>query len=287
MKSTVENLIIDRYNVSSLEETRAALREILQSIVLIGLSHGDFFERASFYGDTALRMFYGLNRYSEDLDFTLNCSDTDFALEPYTKNIIEVANSYGLHVEIALKEKKIKTPIESAFAKVDAYQTVLDLHLSKESTKSLHKDERIKVKFEVDRNPALGFKTERKWIDSPEFAPVIVLDQPSLFAGKLHAILCRNYKNSVKGRDYYDLLFYICHKIKPNMTYLKNKLVVSNQIDLNQEFDSNVLKKMLKERIMNVDFDQVKADASKFVFQGENLSYYSKDLFLQMIEKIQ
>lgn len=280
------NEMINLYNPKSLNENRAVLREILQSIVLIGLSRADFFKKASFYGGTALRIFYGLNRYSEDLDFTLNEKNDSFSLEPYIESIKNVASSYGIELDINIKKKAIKTPVESAFAKLNTYQTFINLKINDEITSLLHKDEIIKVKFEVDLNPAIGFNVESKRIDMPEFANIIVLDEPSLFAGKLHAIICRNYKNTVKGRDYYDFLFYIRKRVKPNLNYLKNKLIESGKIKENDKFDLDTLKVMLKDRFEAVDFNQVKTNAERFVFNNEDLSYYSKELFVDMINKL-
>lgn len=280
------NEMINLYNPKSLNENKAVLREILQSIVLIGLSRADFFKKASFYGGTALRIFYGLNRYSEDLDFTLNEKNDSFSLEPYTESIKNVASSYGIELDINIKKKEIKTPVESAFAKLNTYQTFINLKINDEITSLLHKDENIKVKFEIDLNPAIGFNVESKWIDMPEFANIIVLDEPSLFAGKLHAIFCRNYKNTVKGRDYYDFLFYIRKRVKPNLNYLKNKLIESGKIKENDKFDLDTLKVMLKDRFEAVDFNQVKTDAERFVFNNEDLSYYSKELFVDMINRL-
>ena len=285
MVTTIEQ-IVKSHNPSTIDETKAIIREIVQSIVLIGLSRSGFFSKASFYGGTALRIFYNLNRYSEDLDFTLNNAEPDFSIELYTSKIKEVALSYGLELEIMIKNKKTKSPIESAFAKLNTYQTFISLKLDKKIISTLHKDELLKVKFEIDCNPSLGFKNETKWLDIPEFAQVVVLDEPSLFAGKLHAILCRNYKNTVKGRDYYDFLFYVQKRIKPNLIYLRNKLIETGKINGWDHFDLNVLKNMLKEQFEKVDFNQVKQDAMRFVFKNEDLSYYTKDLFIQMVEKI-
>lgn len=283
--STIKEMI-SIYNPKTVNENKAALREILQSIVLIGLSRAGFFKDASFYGGTALRIFYGLNRYSEDLDFTLNNKNENFTLEPYLDSIKNVALSYGIQIDINIKKKEIKSPIESAFAKINTYQTFIDLKINDEIASILHKDENIKVKFEIDLNPALGFNVENKWLDTPEFANVIVLDEPSLFAGKLHAIICRNYKNTVKGRDYYDFLFYIKKRIKPNLQYLKNKLIESNKLKEEEDFDLNVLKQMLISRFEIVDFNQVKRDAERFVFNNEDLSYYSRELFIDMVKKL-
>lgn len=283
--STIEE-IIRSFNPKTINENKSILREIVQSIVLVGLSRADFFKKASFYGGTALRIFYNLNRYSEDLDFTLNEVNNNFSIEPYVDSIKKVASSYGLELEVSIKKKQISSPVESAFAKVNTYQTFIDLKLNEELIRILHKDEVIKVKFEIDCEPALGFTTENKWLDMPEFAPVIVLDEASLFAGKIHAILCRNYKNNVKGRDYYDYLFYLKRGIRPNLQYLKNKLVNTGKLKETDSFDTNILKEMLINRFEQVDFEQAKKDAERFIINDENLSYYNKDLFVQMTHKI-
>lgn len=278
--------IINLYNPKTENETKAVLKEIVQSIILIGLSRSGFFSHASFYGGTALRIFYGLNRFSEDLDFTLNSTDSTFSINPYISKIKETSLSFGMKMEVTTKNKRVSTPIESAFAKVNTFQTFMDMKINKEQTTKLHRNENIKVKFEIDCNPALGFKTESKWIDLPEFAPVTVLDESSLFAGKLHAILCRNYRNNVKGRDYYDFLFFIQHRIRPNMTYLRNKLIASGKIQSSDVFNIEVLRDMLIDRFNSVDFDQVKRDAELFVFDNEDLSFYSKELYIQMTDRL-
>lgn len=285
MKATIEELLRN-YHCSTAEENRMALREITQSMILIGLSKSGFFETASFYGGTALRIFYGLSRYSEDLDFTLNAKQEDFSLAPYFPTIEEIGRSYGLNFSISQKEKIQKSPVESAFAKLNTYETFINLKMDGGILNLLHKDEAIKVKFEVDTNPALGFLTENKWIDLPEFAPIVTLDMPSLFAGKIHAILCRNYKNRVKGRDYYDFLFYIQKRIKPNMVYLRNKLIESGRLKSDERFDEEILKNLLLDRFTTIDYEEVKREASRFLSHSEDLSYYSKDLFIATLDKI-
>ena len=105
MNNIIEQLI-QNYNPRNSEEVKNAIKEITQSIVLIGLSRSNFFSKASFYGGTALRLFYGLNRYSEDLDFTLNAVDESFSLAPYVQSIINVAKSYGIDLNVEVKSKK-------------------------------------------------------------------------------------------------------------------------------------------------------------------------------------
>lgn len=278
--------LIDYRKPKTLQETKLALREILQEIVLIGLANGGFFEKASFYGGTALRIFYGLNRYSEDLDFTLKGKDETFSLVPYFKPVSELASSYGLNLEIQDKSKATPTIIESAFAKLNTYQVFFNLRLNDDFANLLHKDETIKVKFEVDRAPSVGFNSEIHWIDEPEYAPISVLNESSLFSGKLHAVLCRNYKDNVKGRDYYDYLFYAKKGITPNLSYLRNKLIDSGKLKEKDGFDMEVLKGMLLERFETVDFDKAKEDAKKFLRSNEDLRYFNKELFIATLRKL-
>lgn len=285
MLSTIEELI-KLYNPKNINEMKLALKEVVQNIVLIGLSRANFFSKASFYGGTALRIFYGLNRYSEDLDFTLNKIDESFSLEPYINSIKEVCLSYGFKIDVEIKTKKVSIPIESEFAKLNTYQTFISLGVNDNLTNILHKDETLKVKFEVDCYPSLGFNVENKWITNPEFATVNVLDLESLFAGKLHAILCRSYKNNVNGRDYYDFIFYINKRIKPNLLYLKNKLVESNKLSKLDDFNIDILKRMLINRFNEVDFSQVKQDAQKFTIKNENLNFYCKELFIDCLNRL-
>lgn len=285
MNNVIEQLI-QKYNPRNTEEVKNAIKEIIQTIVLIGLSRSNFFSKASFYGGTALRIFYGLNRYSEDLDFTLNAADESFSLTPYVQSIINVAKSYGIDLNVEVKSKKIETPVESAFIKLNTYQTFISFSIDERLTSRLHKDELIEVKFEVDCNPSLGFNVESKWITEPELASINVLDIESLFSGKLHAILCRNYKNRVKGRDFYDFIFYINKKVKPNLNYLKNKLIESNILDKDAVFTIEILKEMLVQRFKQIDFKQVRDDAQKFVMKNEDLSLYCKKLFIDCVNKM-
>lgn len=285
MTSSIEGILNER-NPKSVEEAKQILKEIIQSIVLAGLSKSNFFDVASFYGGTALRIFYGIDRYSEDLDFTLNNKDKSFRIDPYLVAIENEAKSFGLNLDVSIKKKTIETPIESAFAKTNTYNALLEFKVKKELINHLHKDETTKVKLEVDCNPAYGFNKVIKWTDAIEFCPVAVLDEGSLFSGKIHALLCRNYKNTVKGRDFYDFVFYTTKNIKPNMTYLRNKLIESRKLEENSNFDIDILKHMLVERINLVDFEAAKKDVRRFIMKNDELDYFRKDFFLQLINKL-
>ena len=195
---------IAAYQPANEEEVLSALREIMQEIALAGLSRTDFFDKAAFYGDTALRIFYGLDRFSEDLDFSLLNLNLDFSLEPYFSAVITEFEATGMKVSIREKDKKIKTSVESAFLKSETIWKELVLEdIVKQA--GLASNKSIKIKIEVDCNPPLGFVTEEKLLLQPFSFYVKCFARPSLFAGKMHALLFRNWKNRVKGRDWYDL----------------------------------------------------------------------------------
>lgn len=199
---------IGEYAPKNTEDVLSALREIMQEVALAGLSRTNFFEKAAFYGETALRIFYGLDRFSEDLNFSLFEADPDFSLEPYFDAIVTEFESIGMKVSIREKEKKEKTNIDSAFLKSETEWKELILEdIVKQS--GIKSNKSMKIKIEVDRQPPLGFTTEMKLLTRPFSFYVKCFDKPSLFAGKMHALLFRKWKNRVKGRDWYDLEWYI------------------------------------------------------------------------------
>jgi hypothetical protein len=209
---------IAEYNPQNEEETLAALREIMQEIALAALSRTDFFDKAAFYGGTALRIFYGLDRFSEDLDFSLLAPNPDFSLTPYFSKIVEEFQSLGMNVSIREKDKRIKTQVESAFLKSETiWQELVLEDLVKQHGISSNKA--IKIKIEIDRLPPLGFSTEEKLLIRPYSFYVKCFTMSSLFAGKLHALLFRKWKSRVKGRDWYDMEWYIRKGVPLNMDH--------------------------------------------------------------------
>jgi predicted nucleotidyltransferase component of viral defense system len=109
--------MLKKYAPRSPMEHERALCEILQEIALVGLWRGKFFEQAAFYGGTALRILYGLDRFSEDLDFTLLHPNAHFTWSHYAKSLVEELQAYGFNVELIEKKKSIESAIKSAFLK--------------------------------------------------------------------------------------------------------------------------------------------------------------------------
>lgn len=213
---------IEEYKPANQQEAKDALREIMQEIALAGLSRAGFFEKAAFYGGTALRIFYGLDRFSEDLDFSLLRVEPDFSLMKYQEAIINEFNSLGMQVTIREKPKTNASNIESAFLKSETIWKELILeNIIPQS--GLNKIANITVKIEVDRRPPLDFETEEKLLLRPISFYVKCFTLPNLFAGKMHALLFRKWGTNVKGRDWYDVEWYIRKGVALNLTHFASR----------------------------------------------------------------
>ena len=272
------------YNPQNEEETLAAMREIMQEIALAALSRTDFYKKAAFYGGTALRIFYGLDRYSEDLDFSLLESDPNFSLAPYFSVIIDEFESLGIRVSIREKDKRIKTPIESAFLKSETiWQELVLEDVVKQHGISSNKS--IKIKIEIDRIPPLGFDTEEKLLVRPFSFYVNCFSLPSLFAGKLHALLFRKWKNRVKGRDWYDMEWYIRKGVPLNSQHFLNRALETS--DWKEEtITSEQILQLLTEKINDVSFEAVKEDVRRFIPNDEKLKIWNANYFKDLIQKM-
>ncbi len=275
---------IAEYNPQNEEETLAAMREIMQEIALAALSRTDFFDKAAFYGGTALRIFYGLDRFSEDLDFSLLAPNPDFSLTPYFSKIVEEFQSLGMIVSIREKDKRIKTPEESAFLKSETiWQELVLEDLVKQHGISSNKT--IKIKIEIDRIPPLGFSTEEKLLIRPYSFYVKCFTMPSLFAGKLHALLFREWKSRVKGRDWYDMEWYIRKGVPLNMHHFLQRAKETNDWTEDQISQEQILQ-LLITKIESVAFDSVKEDVVRFIADDQKLAIWSPNYFKDLIQKM-
>ncbi|WP_205677762.1 nucleotidyl transferase AbiEii/AbiGii toxin family protein [Brumimicrobium salinarum] len=275
---------IEEYSPKNEGEILAALREIMQEIALAGLSRTNFFEKAAFYGGTALRIFYGLERFSEDLDFSLLTTDLEFSLEPYFNSIIDEFESLGMTVTINEKKKTNHTAIDSAFLKSETLlkEIVLEDLISQTGVKS---NKSVKIKFEIDRNPPLDFHTEEKLLIRPFSFYVKCFDRPSLFAGKLHALLYRKWKNRVKGRDWYDLEWYIKKGIALDVNHFCSRAKESGDW-LENTITSEDIRELLIEKIDAVSFSSIKEDVVRFIENENQLNIWSPTYFKDLIEKM-
>lgn len=264
--------MLSRYEIKTNEQKRNATHQVMQEITLAGLYRGGFFDKAAFYGGTCLRIFHELPRFSEDMDFSLIGKDDKFDLESYFPSIIEEFKAAGRDVVITRKEKKKETKVESAFLKDNT--AIYDVKFKTE------KD--LKIKIEVDIDPPLGFTTEQKLSLMPFSFMTRCFTLPDLYAGKMHALIFRNWKTRVKGRDWYDFEWYVRQNVPLDFAHLQIRTKELNGMDIDKETFTS----MLKERLSSTDINMVKRDVFSFIQNPKELDIWSNDYFLQLADRI-
>jgi predicted nucleotidyltransferase component of viral defense system len=254
------------------QNKRNAVFEVNQQVILAGLYNGGFFESAAFYGGTCLRIFHGLQRFSEDMDFSLLTQDANFDFSKYFQPIIDAFALVGREVEIKKKDKKNFGKVESAFLKdnTDVYDVTFQT------------EKAIRIKIEVDTCPPMNFNTEQKLLLQPHSFMTRCYTLPDLFAGKMHALVYRSWKNRVKGRDWYDFEWYVRHNVPLDFAHLAERCKQFNNEDITPE----QFKDKLKERLRTTDIKQVKDDVLPFVRNPKELDIWSNDYFVQLAEMV-
>lgn len=278
--------LIENYQPRSSKDYENAVREIVQEIALLGLWRTSFYQHAAFYGGSALRIFHGLQRFSEDLDFSLLKPEQNFSLKHHLGAIAEELTAWGFEFRAEVIEKTKPSFIESAFLKGGTMINLLQIGAPPEIASRLPKGQLLRIKLEVDLNPPTGATTETLARLLPTPHQVRVYDLPSLFAGKLHAVLCRNWKSRVKGRDFYDFLWYVSRRIPLNIAHLEARMRQSKDWPLEMPLDAKGLSTMLGERFATVNFDQAKDDIAPFLKDSRELILWSAGFFAELIPQI-
>lgn len=264
--------MLSAYEIRTADDRRNALYEVMQQVVLSGLNRGGFFKEAAFYGGTCLRIFHGLNRFSEDMDFSLLKKNPDFSLETYFPAIIEECKLLGREVTITRKDKSHFGKVESAFLKdnTDVYNIAFQT------------DKTLKIKIEVDTQPPLEFATEQRLLLQPHSFMTRCFALPDLYAGKMHALVYRQWKSRIKGRDWYDFEWYVRNRVPLDFKHLQMRTAEFNGIELTQED----FLESLREKLATADIEQVKQDVRPFLRNAEDLDIWSNDYFLQLATMI-
>lgn len=268
------------------DQIELSIREVLQSLTLLGLWRAKFFEKAAFYGGTALRILYGLKRFSEDLDFSLLQPDPNFSLNTYGKAIVNELKAFGFEVKFEVKEKSAISPIESAFLKGNTINQFLVIEAPQQKIKVLNRNSLIKIKIEIDTIPPPDFSTEMKYIFSPVQFAVRTYTLPSLFAGKLHALLFRKWNNRVKGRDWYDFVWYVSNYPIVDLKHLEQRMRQSGDYHSQQHLELDQLREMLNIAIGNLDIQKAKNEVSKFIIDQSEIELWSKEFFGEAVKRI-
>lgn len=273
---------IEEYKPSDHDEAEQALREIMQEIALAGLQRSGFFEKAAFYGGTALRIFHGLERFSEDLDFSLLEVNQDFSLQPYLRGMVKEFEALG--IEVNVKEKAKKTAIDSAFLKpgTEWKELILKDIISREKI-GMRPD--IKIKIEVDTTPPLGFDTEEKLLLRPFSFYTRCFTLPDLFAGKMHALLFRKWGHRVKGRDWFDLEWYVKKQVPLHLAHFAVRAQESGNLQKASISPEDFLR-LLHKKIETVSFKNVREDIVKFIRDDKAIEIWSPGYFKELANRI-
>ena len=275
--------ILRKYKCETRAQYERALKEILQELALVGLWRARFFEHAAFYGGTALRILYGLDRFSEDLDFTLLAPNPKYSLEPYHDAIRNELTSYGFSVEIDTKDKSWMTPIRSAFIKTNTLGELLKIGIPKNIVRGLHPEMLLKIKLEVDTDPALAYDVETRFLLTPFNIGIRTVVLTDIFAGKMHAVLFRGWKGRVKGRDWYDWYWLVSQENILHLQRLAIHMRRAGTLQNDETLTRKRFEELMLDKIEHLDFASAKADMQPFVTNSAQIADWSTDLFRNLL----
>ena len=274
------------YVIRSAGDSLRALREVMQEIALLGLWRSKFFEKAAFYGGTALRVLYGLDRFSEDLDFSLLEKRAVFDLADYSDFLKRELASFGFAVEVISRAKASGSAIQSAFLKADTRSQMITVEFERGLVRQVPRNPVLKIKLEVDTDPPPGFSTEVRYLLRPVPFAVRTFSLPDLFAGKMHAVLCRAWKSRVKGRDWYDLVWFAAHHPEMHLAHLEQRMRQTGHWEEPAPLTEAELRKRIALRIDHVDIGEVRREVEPFVKDPGALAIWSKEFFSDVASRI-
>ncbi len=281
MNNAVKQML-SRYKCNSIDDYENAFKEIIQEIALLGLWRSKFFEIGAFYGGTALRILHGLERFSEDMDFSLLEKNPNFNIQKYESSLERELTAFGFEVSIKKKTKTLQTSIESAFIKAN---TLVHLIQIAPDIKT-HRERVLSIKIEVDTDPPSGSVTDAVSHFSPIPFTVRTFDLPTLFAGKIAAMLYRPYKFNTKGRDWFDFLWYVSRKVTPNLEHFQARIAQLGKWPNDKKIELDDVRNLLRERIEHLNLIQAKNDVLPFVKDRYSVEHWTKDLMLAAVEQI-
>lgn len=278
--------MLEGYEIKSPGDALWALREIIQQVALLGLWRSKFFERTAFYGGSALRIIYGIDRFSEDLDFSLLEADPAFSLAYYGQALKRELLSFGFSVEVESRTKKEKTTVQSAFLKTDTREQMISVGIKPELVKQIPRNQVLKIKLEVDVTPPPGFSTEMRYLLKPIPFSVRTFTLPDMFAGKMHAVLCRQWKSRLKGRDWYDLVWFTAHHPELRLSHLEQRMRQTGHWKEPDPLTEQTFRELLIGRVKSVDVEQIKSEVEPFVSNPAALEVWSREFFLDIVKRI-
>lgn len=279
--------MLDRYRPQTLADHENALKEIVQELALLGLWRAKFFEHAAFYGGTALRIFHSLPRFSEDIDFSLLQPDREFDFAPYLEAVRVELAAFGFSFRVERRIKRVSTAIESAFIKGGTRINLAHIGTPDYLRARLPELQQVRIRIELDTDPPSLAAYEVLTLLTPIPFQVRLFDLPCLFAGKLHAVLCRDWKSRVKGRDFSDFIWYLGRRIPCNVRHLQARMTQTGHWQQSRELEISQLRQLLRQRFQQVDFDQAKRDVRPFIRDEAELELWDSAFFESLAGRIE
>lgn len=277
--------MVQRYDPKSLDDYDTALKEIIQRICLLGLWRAHFFEHAAFYGGTALRLLHGLDRFSEDLDFSLLHPNPNFRMQPYFQALQRELQGFGFEAEITEKDRT-NSPVTAAFVKSNTRLHRLRIGLPERLANQVPSNQLLKVRFELDIDPPPDFVTETRYLLQPVPHSVLTYRPEDLFTGKMHAVLCRKWGRRVKGRDWYDLVWFAKQEIPLNLDHLTARMRQTEDWGSERPLSRKDWEQLLKKAITDLDIEAAKQDVLPFVRDTDQLELWSVEFFHALAQMI-
>jgi len=279
--------MLDRYAVQTSDEAIRALREIIQECALLGLWRAKFFEHAAFYGGTALRILHGLERFSEDLDFTLLRPQPKLSLGPFTEALRKELLALGFDVKVDLRPKAVTSPVESVFLKANTRSHLIRIGIPSGTASHIPKSQTIRIKLELDRDPPPGFTTEFQYLLLPVPFAARACSLPDLFAGKMHALLFRRWKNRVNGRDWYDFVWFVSHHPQLHLEHLEERMRQTGHWHGSEKLTPELLLGLFRQTVERLDVDQAREEVSPFLKDPMSTDIWSRTFFLSLAPRIE
>ena len=251
------------------EEKLNHCRELIQVLCLKILDESGAFASLAFTGGTALRIVFGVRRFSEDLDFSL-IKKGQKSFSEINEKLVKGIKLAGLDVS---SNVKINNTVHNTMLKFPGILKELGL--------TPLESQNLSIKIEVDTNPPKGGKVQNRFIQQAYVFNVTHFDLPSMFSTKLHACFYRDY---LKGRDFYDFIWYMSNKIKPNFVLLNNAIKQTEGVV--PAVGENNFKEFLLKKIERVDFKSARKDVERFLEDKKELRLLDARLIRSNIKSV-
>jgi hypothetical protein len=260
-----QELLDQAQRVADITARTNLARQYLQREILAALSGSLAFRSLAFVGGTCLRFIRNLKRYSEDLDFSLESREM-YQPHRWIEDIRLALLHQGFAPEVSWRDRRA---VDFGWVKVPD----ILYELGAAGIRAQH----LSIKIEVDCNPPEGARCETAALAVPRLIAVRHYDMPSLMAGKINAVLSRPY---AKGRDWYDLLWYLAGRVEPNLVLLANGLA---QVPSAYCREAGQWRQGVSRRMAPLDWQALARDVRPFLEDVSELAAFTPETLRAML----